>query len=200
MPAPFEIIAAPYIVYYAVIGESFPIIEAAVAGNWIKIGTSGDRNYTEDGVTISHGQTIEEFRSLGSTGPIKAFRTEESFKVAFNVADLTLEEYKLVLNSGTVTDTAAGSGAAGHRAIDIWQGMDVTRLAILIRGVFSPYGAAWNSQLEIPVAYQSASPDVVFQKGTPAALSMEFTALEDPSAAAAANRFGAIRVQDEAIV
>ena len=195
MPAPFEIIAAPFIVYHAPTGESFPAIEDAVAGNFSKIGTSGDLNYNEDGVVLVPGQTIETFSALGSTGAVKAFRTNESFAVRFNMVDLTLEEWSLAFNNATVTDTAAG-GAAGHREIDIWQGLDVTLMTILIRGVFSPYGAGWNSQIEIPVAYQSASGEVTFAKGTPAAISLEFTALEDPNASAPANRFGAIRVQD----
>ena len=71
MPTPFEIIAAPVIVYQAALGESMPLIDAAVAGNWAKIGTSGDRNITEDGVTVEHPDETESFYSVGGTGPVE---------------------------------------------------------------------------------------------------------------------------------
>ena len=41
------------------------------------LGTNGARNYAEDGITVTHEQTIEQFRGLRGTGPVKAFRTAE---------------------------------------------------------------------------------------------------------------------------
>ncbi len=45
-----EILFAPYDVYWAPVGESFPIIEAAPAGNWLILGTSVAERTNEDGV------------------------------------------------------------------------------------------------------------------------------------------------------
>lgn len=198
--APFEVIAAPFTVWTAPVGEAFPAIEDTPAGNWAQIGTSGDRNYTEAGVTIVHGDVVEQVRSLGSTGPIKTFRTEESLMVRFAVMDLSLEQYRHILNSNTVTDTAAGGGAAGFRDVDMYRGASVAQTALLIRGSASAYGDAWNSQFEIPVAVHTGSPESVFQKGVPVGLAFEFTAIEDPSAATSADRFGKIVMQDAAVV
>ena len=112
MPAPFEIIAAPYTVWAAPVGEAFPAIDAAPAGNWAKIGTSGDESYSEDGVTVAHSQTTETTRVAGTTGPRKAWRTAEDLMVRFTILDISLEHYKQALNGNAVTTTAAGSGTA----------------------------------------------------------------------------------------
>ncbi len=196
MPTPFEIIAAPVTVYQAALGEAFPLIDAAVAGNWSKIGTSGDRNIPEDGVTVAHSQEIEPFYSIGGTGPQKVFRTREGFICRFTLADLTLEEYSRILNDNSVTDTAAASSVAGIREVDIYRGATVSQVALLIRGTFSAYGDTWNTQFQIPNCFQTGSPEPVFQKGTPAALAFEFTAIEDPLAATAGDRFGKLVMQD----
>ena len=198
--APFEIIAAPFIIYHAPVGEAFPRINIAPAGNWSQIGTGGDLNYTEDGVVVIPSQTIVPFTPLGSTAPVKAFRTQEGMAIRFTLADLKLEEWNLILNSNSVTDTAAGGGEAGFRDVDLFMGASVTQFAILARGLFSPYGNGWNCQFEIPVMYQSAAGEQVFQKGTPVGLSLEFTALADPNAATASDRFGKIKFQDEVVV
>jgi hypothetical protein len=198
MPTPFEIIAAPVIVYQAAIGEAFPLIDAAVAGNWVKIGTSGDRNIPEDGVTVAHSQEVEPFYSIGGTGPQKVFRTREGFVCRFTLADLTLEEYSHILNDNSVTDTAASSGVAGIREVDLYRGSEVSQVALLIRGLFSAYGDTWNTQFQIPNCYQTGTPEPVFMKGTPAALAFEYTAIEDPLAATSADRFGKLVMQDAA--
>ena len=196
MPTPFEIIAAPVIVYQAALGESMPLIDAAVAGNWAKIGTSGDQNITEDGVTVEHPDETESFYSVGGTGPVKVFRVREGFMCRFVLADISLEQYRHILNDNSVTDTAASSGVAGFREVDIYRGFGVSQVALLIRGTFSAYGDSWNSQFEIPNCYQTGSPEPVFQKGVPAALAFQYTAIEDPLAATSADRFGRIVVQD----
>ncbi len=198
MPTPFEIIAAPVTVYQAIVGEPFPLIDAAIAGNWAKIGTSGDRNITEDGITVAHPDEVEIFYSVGGTGPQKVFRVREGFTINFQLADITLEQYRHVLNDNSVTDTAASSGVAGIREVDIYRGVEVSQIALLIRGTFSAYGDTWNSQFQIPNCFQTGSPEPVFRKGVPAALAFEFTAIEDPLAATAADRFGKLVMQDAA--
>lgn len=194
---PFEIIATPFAIYRAPVGEAFPAIDAAPAGNWTLIGTSGDRSYSEDGVTIVHSQTIEQARPLGSTGPVKAFRTAEDLMIRCTLWDMTLEHYARALNDNAVATTAAGAGTAGYKALNHYRGLNVATMALLIRGAASGYGDGWNSQYEVPVVYQSGSPEPVHRKGTPAGLALEFTALEDPNAASAAARFGRLVVQHQ---
>src|SRR5690348_2422650 len=99
MGQPFEIVAQPFTLWVAAVGSAFPTIDEDPGGIWTKIGSSGDLNYTEDGVKVSHKQKVEVFRALGSTGPRKAFRTEEDQMISLVVADLTLEQYAQVLNN-----------------------------------------------------------------------------------------------------
>ncbi len=198
MPTPFEIIAAPLVVWQAAIGESFPLVDVAPSGNWVKVGSSGDRNITEDGVTVSHPDETETFYSVGGTGPVKVFRVREGFMCRFLLADISLEQYRHILNDNSIVDTAASSGVAGIRELDLYRGTGVGQVALLIRGEFSAYGDSMVTQFQIPNCYQTGSPEPVFVKGVPAALAFEYTAIEDPLAATADDRFGKLVMQDAA--
>jgi hypothetical protein len=196
MPAPYEIvIGAPFTVWLAVVGTAFPDIGEAPAVAWVKVGTNGEKNYHEDGVKISHPQTIEMIRTLGSTGPVKAVRPDEALIIAFTLLDLTMEMYKLALNSNTVTDTAAASGVGGSRSMPILRGFDVAQRAMLVRGP-SPYADSMYLDFRIPRVVHTGEPEIVFKKDAPAGLEMKFEAIEDPDYAN--GRGGEILGQDAA--
>ena len=191
MGQPFEIVAQPFTLWVAAPGTVFPTIDAVPGGSWTKIGTSGDLNYTEDGVKVSHKQKVEIFRALGSTGPRKAFRTEEEQMIALTVVDLTLEQYRLALNGNTITTVSPDLAESGYKSIGLSRGLDVTQYALLIRGSkASAYMEDGVAQYEVPIAVIVSEPEVVFVKGSPAGLSLEFQALEDPDAASDDERFG----------
>ena len=190
--SPFEVIAAPYTLYLAPVGTAFPAIAAAPASPWVKIGTSGDLNYMEEGVTVQHSQTIELWRALGDPGPRKAFRTEEGLLISVQLADLTLEQYALALNHNAVTETA------NVRKIGLSRGVGVEQRALLARGP-SPYDEGLNAQYEVPIAVQMGEPEVVFRRGgEPAALALQWAALIDVSADPVTERFGRLLVDDGA--
>ena len=194
---PYEIIGAPLTLWLAPVGTAFPLIDGDPAVAWIKVGTSGDRNYSDAGVTVTHNQTLDQARPAGSVGPVKAFRTAEDLMISLELWDITLEQYATALNAAAITTTAAGAGTAGFKKLGLSQGESVTTYALLARGV-SPYGDGFNAQYEVPRCYQSASPKPVFNKGKPAGLALEFAALEDPAAASAAERFGRLVAQHQA--
>jgi len=191
---PLEIIAAPFTVWLAPVGSTFPDIDAEPDAPWVKVGTSGDLNYLDDGVKVAHSQSINFFRALGDCGSRKAFRTEEDLKISLVLADLTLEQYKLALNSNTVTDTPASVGVAGIKSIGLSRGFGLATSALLVRGP-SAYMEEGQAQYEVPIAVQTGTPEVVFRKDTPAALALEWTALVDPDASAETERFGRLIVQ-----
>jgi len=198
MPAPLEIVATPFIVYAAPVGEAFPLIDATPAGNWVKIGLNGDLSMSEDGVTIAHEQEVNLINVLGDTGPIKAFRQSEVLRISFTLFDITLETYRFAINFNTVTDTAASSGVAGIRELGLGRGATPEQRALLIKGnLASPYLEASPVQYQIPKASEIGSPEVVYRKGEPAGLALEWVALVDTSAAAD-KRFGSIVMMDEA--
>jgi hypothetical protein len=189
---PFEVIAQPFTLYVAPIGTAFPAVDVDPSGSWSKVGSSGDLNYTEDGVTVTHNQTVEMWRALGSTGPRKAFRTEEELHIALMLADLTLEQYALAMNYNTVTTVPPDVDSVGYKKLGLSRGLEVPQRALLVRGSGSPYGDGLPMQYEVPVAVQIGEPEVVFTKGEPAGLALEFMALEDPDASTTAERFGRI--------
>lgn len=179
---PYEIIAAPFTVYVAPVGTTFTDVGATPNGSWFLVGTGGNLNYNEDGITVTHEQDIVEFIPVGSTGPTKAFRTNESLKVSFSLVDVSAAQYAKVLNQATVTTTVAGGGLAGSLNFELYQDYTVQQYAMILKNVGdSAAGTGYNTQYQLPKVYQSANPEPTWKKGDPAELAVEFTALRDPS-------------------
>lgn len=193
MPAPFEIIAAPFDVYVAPVGTAFPDISQTPAAAWLLLGTSGNKNYDEDGVTITHGQEIEVFRPVGLTAARKAFRTEETLSIEFNLVDVSAAQYARVLNQAVVTTTAAGSSLGGNLNFPLLQGLEVKLYAMVLRAAESAGGQSFNTQLDLPMVYQAAEVAPVWKKGEPAMLETEWQCLWDSTLG-----FGRYRSQNAA--
>ena len=66
---PFEILAGPYTLWLAPVGTAFPIVTVVPPIAWIKVGTNGDANYDDDGVTVSHVVKQEVARPAGRVAP-----------------------------------------------------------------------------------------------------------------------------------
>lgn len=198
--SPFEIVVAtPFEVYIAPVGEAFPEVDAAPAGNWALLGTNGNRNMTEDGVTVQHSQTIKLHMVYGSTMAVKATRSQEEHRYTFTLLDILPTEYSRILNHNTVTSVAAGAGTPGHDDINLYQGFDVTEKAWLFRGPnaspMSSTGSIFNLQYEVPTGIIDGSPKVVYNKTDPAGLLFEVVALFDDDETAG-EEAGRLVVQD----
>ena len=196
MPAPFEIVGQPLQLWLAPVGTTFPLVDATPSGTWVLIGTSGKRSQDESGVTVTHNQTINKVRPGGALGPVKAFRSEEDLMFKLTIWDVTLEQIKLALNANTLTTVAATTGVAGYKKMGLSRGMTVNEYALLARGV-SPYADAMNAQYQVPRCFMSNSPAIAYKKATPAGVELEFTALEDASAATEDVRFGSMVFQHQ---
>lgn len=190
---PFEIIGAPLTLWVAPVGTAFPTVAAAPGVGWTKVGTNGDRNYENGGVTVTHGKTYDKVRVAGAAGPVKAFLSEEDLMFGLTLLDITLEQYQLALNGNTITTVAPASGQPGTKKIGLSEDVGRTKeYALLVRGL-SPYNEALAMQYQIPRCFQSGAPAPVFRKGgTGAGLALQFEALEDLAATNAQERFGAI--------
>jgi len=194
MAAPLEILTGPLEIYLAPVGEAVPATDVAPAGNWNLLGSSGDDNYTEDGVVISNPQVNEIFRALGGSGPRKVFRTEEDLMIRVTMADLTLEELSHAINEGTVTTDA---GPPATKEIDLYRGPgEPAQRALLVRGTGkSPYAAGVNMQFQVPVVIHQGNYELIFAKAPPVGVLMEFLAIEDPTATSDSKRFGSLKAQ-----
>lgn len=201
-PVPYEVIAAPYSVYWAEVGTAFPDVADAPGIGWTLLGTSGNLNYDDGaGVTVQHEQNITPWRSLGDAGSRKVFRTTEDLRIRLKLVDMTLENYRHGLNRNAVTHTTGSAGVSAPQSkIGLSRGFGVDTVALLIRGDVSPYGddavVNWHSQFEIPRAAQTGNPTAVFKKGEPVGLDLEWMALVDPNAANEFERFGRLVAQD----
>jgi hypothetical protein len=186
MAAPFEILAAPFTVYVAAVGVAYPAINAAPSGSWTKLGTSGTKNYDEEGVTVTHEQEIATWTPAGSTAPQKAWRTSEGLVIAFTLVDVSPAQYAKAMNDATLNTVA---GPPGDKNFSLLQGMTVARFTLLVRGI-SSLDDTLNAQYEVPIVFENGNQAPVYKKGDPAGLALEFVALED-----ATTGFGKLRIQ-----
>lgn len=196
MSEPLEIIAAPFTVWVAPVGTAFPFVNVAPLAPWVLLGTRGNLNYSEDGVTVTHEEEIEEFRMLGATGPITARRVSEGCVIGLTLHDLTIDQYTAILENQTIVTTAAAAGRGGDRAVGLTRGATVRTRSLLVRGP-SPLGVGFNMQYEVPRGYFRSEAEVVFQKGEPAGLELQFVSLVDLTAGEHM-QFGRLRQQHTA--
>lgn len=196
MAEPYEILATPFDVYLAIEGSAAPDLDEdpnASGSDWTLLGQRGADEYDEAGITVTHEQTVELYRGLRGTGPIKAFRTSEGLKIAFTLNDLTVESYAKIVNDATVDDSG------DSRAVSLHQGPDVSTFALLMRSPNGPYGDGAPCQYWVPKVFQNGSPAVVHRKGQPAGLALEFMALEYLDAQSDSERFGVFEAADAPI-
>lgn len=195
MPAPYELLAVPFHAYLAPAATEEPALDEAIddtGSPWVLLGTLGADEYDEDGIAVTHEQNIEYFRGLGSTIPIKAFRSTEGLTLGLTVRDMTMETYARALNDAEVD--ASGIG----RAVVLYQGYNVASYALCIRAADGPYADGAGMQYWVPTVVQSANPAPVHKKGTPAGLALVFTAMKGVGAATPADYLGVVRALDEA--
>lgn len=180
--APFNVVVAPFDVYVAPVATAFPLISLATpAGPWVTLGTRGKRDQSDAGVTLSMTQKVDTIRGQGNA-ILKAVRTEEDVLISFEIMDVTLESLSYLLNSNTVTATAAASGTPGRKELSAYRGSDVNYVSLLIRGQ-SPYrGAGAIAQYQLPKCFQNGPAETKFSKSGVAMVKFEFIAVEGPNA------------------
>lgn len=179
MPAELaEVIAAPFTAFVAAVGTEMPKLstaEGTFPTTWTKIGTSGDLNYNDSGVTVTHSQTQQAFVSCGAVSPRKKWRTEESMSVAFELVDLSVKQYALIMDSATVVTV---TGAPGEQRVQLKRGIKLHYYAMLLRGT-STINEAHAAQYEISACCQSGNPAPKYSlKAGPAMLALQFDVLE----------------------
>jgi hypothetical protein len=160
------------------VGTAFPALtteEASFPTAWVKVGAQVDKSYSEAGVTVTNSQSISTFTPAGSTVVRKAWRTEEGFQVAFEIADLSPETYALVMDNATVTHV---TGTPGSKTFQMKRGFTAHQQALLLRGPSPAYEGKF-SQFNVYACYQGANPaPKLAAKGGPAMLAVQYIATE----------------------
>ena len=162
---------------------------------WRNFGYQDSCSISTSGVTITHSQTTNPVFCVGSPGPSKYVRTQEEYKVSFDLQDLSPETYAEVMES-TVQRSATGA-KVGTRSLRLHRSTVMRQYALLARGTgMSPYlPDEGNVQWYIPYVVQTGNPAPNFQKETPAMLAVEFSAVEDRTRGASA-RFGIVEYEE----
>ena len=170
-----EVIAGPLTLWVAPVGTAKTLVNANPNASWTKLGTNGNLNYSDKGVTVEHDETLGFFQPAGSTGKRKAWRQSEDLFISAELADLTAEQYAIVLNNAAVTTQA---GPPAIKIMNIQQGIVVNQFALLARGT-SPINATLPAQYFVPVVVQAENPTPVYSLQGPALLAVKFQALAD---------------------
>ncbi len=193
-PEPCEVIKAPATLWVAPVGTAFPDPDVTeVASPWQLVGKRGAINYHRDGVTISKPGEYTEWKGAGSNMPSKVWRNSDGLVISLSVVDITLETLQLQLNGNAIDEEEAGPGAAGVKTIGLSRGQTVQEYALLVRGP-SPYLDNQLAQFEVPRVYVAGEPEMVLgPDGDPAAVALEFHALQDLTATDATRHAGRLR-------
>jgi len=170
---PFQLMNGPFAVYIADPVELPPDIDDLPTGNWALFGTSGDKDITEEGITINLPQAISWFRGLGSTAPRKGFRTEEDVIVEFTLADASVENFARGLNDAVI------DLSGNHRKIQLLQGAEVAQFSLLIYGDGKSAYGDFNSFLWLPRCSHDGQMAPKIVKGEPVGLMYRWHALID---------------------
>ena len=185
-----EIVSAPLEVYVAPVGTAFPATPAtAPAVAWKKLGVNGNKDQTEDGLTIGRSQDVETIYGAGSTRALKKSRNRDDTVITFSLMDTTLETITQIIRgvddpTTYVTDTAAGAGTVGYRSASLDRDENVNEVAVLVRGKASAYGPDFDAQFEIARAAFDGDQSMTYRKGPPASIGVQLTALDNPSGTA----------------
>jgi hypothetical protein len=196
-----EIIAAPLTIWIAPVGTAFPGLSDAPGELWVLLGVNGARSLSGSGVSVTHQHTWSSPPPpAGETASNVSTIESEDLRLRVELLDLTVEQYALAMGAGDVARVARMPGAPGTRSIGLSVATRAAQeFAVLARGP-SPYLDGLVSQYELPRCTEAGSPQVVFRRGVPAALAIEFKALPDPSAISEAERFGRLTAQDSTAV
>ena len=176
-----SIVVKPFLAYIANVGTTFPALGSAPGAGWTKIGDSELRQ-DDDGLTITISQNVEYFRGQ-NTGPMKAWRTEETVEVEFNLADFSAEVVAAALGTSVTSGT-------GEKSVALFRGISMEEKALLVRGVgASPYDPTKDVQYEFPRVVVSGEPELVHSKSGPVIVKVKYTVIWD-----ATNGFGVVRM------
>lgn len=176
-----EIVVGPANVYVAPLGTEFPDIDEAPDTGWVLVGTGGDLNYGEEGVTLRKNVTSNRIRTLGSTLTRKVAISEMDFQVEYPVVDLSAEEMALAYGTDPddITDTAAGAGVAGTKSFALSTDPVPLERAVLVRvGQSASMGRAGNTDWQIARAAFVGTAETTFNKTTGAAVNHIWEAIE----------------------
>lgn len=169
--SPFDKQLAPADIYYAPIGEPFPAVGDAPAGNWALAAASTD--ISEDGITVNTNIQDARIRSLGSVAPVKAGVVTKDFELAYQCISMTPEN--MMLAAGGDPDDVTDNGT--NKSFAVPASPTPQGWAWLVRWDQSSQGDGLNAQYEIKSGIQIGAGGDRFSKSDPRAVAFSIVAL-----------------------
>jgi hypothetical protein len=153
-------------VWVAPVGTAFPLVSDVPAAAWFRIGTDGDKSYSEDGITVRRTVSVTEIGALGTTLKRKAVISEAGWDVEFSVQDMAPAHVLLALGGleTDVTTVAAASSIPGTDTIVVPTSPVPIRKAVMVRINGSPAGPEFVTQFEIQDAMQAGGGEATLSK------------------------------------
>lgn len=182
---PYALVVGVGEVYLAAVGTTFPDTDETPGASWTYLGSTDD-----EGVSVTHTRDKEIHFKGNSVLPQKATYSEARETIKFNLKEITVARYALVLDNAAVTSVAAGSGTPGTQYMLLKPGTNVPQFAMLVRGP-SPVMDAF-AQYEYARVSPTGEVETVYAKKDGLVLPCEFEAFEDLNNA---GQFGTYRAQ-----
>lgn len=149
-------------VYVADVGATEPTDTTTPwDGDWVELGYT-----TDDGVTITPGQTITDVPAWQSRYPVRRIVTAETFEAAFSLLQWNQDTLSLTFRGGTWVGDVYTPGAAGvvdERALGI-EAIDGDKIARIVipRGMVTDVGGINMTRTggnPIPITFSALASD-----------------------------------------
>ena len=175
-------IRGPVDVYTAPVATAFTgvLSVGSLDAAWKKLGARGWKSQDTGGVKVTKRQKLEDWRGENLVIQDVA-RNEEDILIAFTLADVSLENLAIAMNSNAIVTTAPATGTKGHKKMMLARGPDVQPVALLL--IFpSVYVKGEKGVMYLPKVFQNADIETNWNKTNPAMANFEFKAVEGPNA------------------
>lgn len=139
-------------------------------GGWRELGFT-----TEDGVTLTFERNYTEQMTAQSRTSVKNLRGTTVERVACQLLEITLENFREITGYGTILTTPAGSGTYGHRDYQMDSRTPLRYVAIGVEGIAPPDEDGMPRRIYLPLALATATGDMVQRIGQASQLPAQFS-------------------------
>lgn len=168
MSEPNQVVFGPAEFYIAPVGTAFPDIDIVVPAPWTKIGVAGNKDITDDGITVRGAVADARFRGLAGVTIRKMSLTSRDFEVSFKHADLSPEALAAAygIAETDIEDDETAGGTNIKKVVLPTSPKPFARAAIL-RCDQSSEGDEFVTQYNIFCANQVGGGEGMFSKSKP---------------------------------
>jgi len=168
MSEPNQVVFGPAEFWIAPVGTTFPEIDAAPIAPWSIIGVAGNKDITDEGITVRGAVADARFRGLAGVTIRKMSLVSRDFEVSFKHADLSAEALAAAygLAETDIEDDETSGGTNIKRVTLPTSPKPFARAAILRCDQAAP-GDEFVTQYNIFCANQVGGGEGMFSKSKP---------------------------------